>query len=74
MDNQMAYKSINIEIIEQMPFTDLLTILDAFFETNTTIDTDTVLLVLEMIEQRAGKEPSPTLDAAWARIKKVYLK
>lgn len=74
MDNQMAYKSINIEIIEQMPFTDLLTILDAFFETNTTIDTDTVLLVLEMIEQRVGKEPSPTLDAAWARIKKVYLK
>lgn len=73
MDNQMVYNSINSAIIEQIPFADLLIILDALFETNTIIGTDTVLLVLDVIERRVGKEPSPSLDAAWERIKKECL-
>ena len=74
MGNHVAYRCINFEQFKQMSFTDLLTMLDAYLETNTTIDTDTVLLVLEVIEQRVGNEPSSTLDEAWKKIKKEYLK
>ena len=35
---------------------------------------DTELIILEIIQEREGKQPSPTLDAAWERIKAAYLK
>ncbi len=35
---------------------------------------DYILLVLDVIEKREGKQPSPALDAAWEEIKRKYLK
>lgn len=47
-----------------MPFEDLYAIIDDNFELDTSVDINSLLLALEMIEQRIGKEVSPTLDAA----------
>lgn len=52
-----------------MPFEDLYAIIDDNFELDTSVDINSLLLALEMIEQRIGKEVSPTLDAAWESIK-----
>lgn len=38
------------------------------------LTTDTVLTILEILEERIGKEPTPELDAAWKRIKAEHLK
>ena len=52
-----------------MPLEDLYAIIDDSFEPDTSVDINSLLLALEMIEQRIGKEVSPTLDAAWESIK-----
>lgn len=73
----MSTQRINIFInsvdIQEMPLPDLFTLLDTSFDSNAPINTETVLLVLEVIEQRVGKKPSPSLDAAWERIKNEHL-
>ena len=38
------------------------------------VDINDVLIALEIIEQRIGKNVSPQLDAAWEKIKKEYLR
>ena len=66
-------KSMNQVEIQKMSLEDLNTILDENVEPNAPINTETVLMVLEMIEHRVGKESSPSLDAAWERIKRECL-
>lgn len=61
--------SVNQAEIKKMPLEDLYAIIDDSFEPDTSVDINSLLLALEMIEQRIGKEVSPTLDAAWESIK-----
>ena len=61
--------SVNQAEIKKMPLEDLYAIIDDSFEPDTSVDINSLLLALEMIEQRMGKEVSPTLDAAWESIK-----
>ena len=59
--------------LERLSMDDLNAILDASYEPDTRISMDTLLLVLDVIEKRVGKTPSPSLDAAWENIKKEHL-
>ena len=59
--------------LERLSMDDLNAILDASYEPGTRISMDTLLLVLDVIEKRVGKTPSPSLDAAWENIKKEHL-
>lgn len=60
--------------LERLSMDDLNAILDASYEPDTRISMDTLLLVLDVIEKRVGKTPSPSLDAAWENIKKEHLR
>ena len=60
--------------LERMSMDELNAILDASYEPDTRISMDTLLLVLDVIEKRVGKTPSPSLDAAWENIKKEHLR
>lgn len=60
--------------LERLSTDELNAILDASYEPDTRISMDTLLLVLDVIEKRVGKTPSPSLDAAWENIKKEHLR
>lgn len=59
--------------LEQMSTEELNDILDASIEQGAWISTDTVMLVLEVLEARAEDTQAPELDAAWEAIKNEYL-
>lgn len=52
-------------------------VLDALLSLDPTplaaLSTDCELVILELIQEREGKQQSPTLDAAWEKIKAEYL-
>jgi hypothetical protein len=60
--------------LERLSMDELNAILDASYEPDSRISMDTLLLVLDVIEKRVGKTPSPSLDAAWENIKKEHLR
>lgn len=60
--------------LNEMPLSGLYAILDESFEPDSSVDINDVLIALEIIEQRIGKNVSPQLDAAWEKIKKEYLR
>jgi len=68
------FNPIDHAALEQMTLDELYEIIDASYEPGVRISTDTVLEVLKEIENREGKIPSPTLDAAWETIKKEHLR
>ena len=68
------FNPIDRAALEQMNLDELYEIIDASYEPGVRISTDTVLEVLKEIENREGKIPSPTLDAAWENIKKEHLR
>ena len=55
--------------LEQMSTEELNDILDASMEPDARISTDTIMLVLEVLEARAENTQTPELDAAWEAIK-----
>ena len=59
--------------LEQMSTEELNDILDASIEQGARISTDTVMLVLEVLEARAEDVQTPELDAAWETIKNENL-
>ena len=59
--------------LEQMSTEELNDILDASIEQGARISTDTVMLVLEVLEARAEDVQTPELDTAWETIKNEYL-
>ena len=59
--------------LEQMSTKELNDILDASIEPDARISTDTVMLVLEVLEARAEDTQTPELDAVWETIKNEYL-
>lgn len=65
--------SINPTAMIEMSLSDLYAILDNSFESDSSLDINTVLSALEQIEKRIGKRASPQLDAAWETIKHKYL-
>ena len=65
--------SINPTAMIEMSLSDLYAILDNSFESDASLDINTVLSALEQIEKRIGKRASPQLDAAWETIKHKYL-
>jgi len=68
------FNPIDHAALEQMTLDELYEIIDASYEPGVRISTDTVLEVLQEIEKREDKIPSPTLDAAWENIKKEHLR
>lgn len=59
--------------LEQMSTEELNDILDASIEPDARISTDTIMLVLEVLEARAEDMQMPDLDAAWEAIKNENL-
>lgn len=59
--------------LEKMSTEELNDILDTSNEPDARISTDTVMLVLEVLEARAENTQTPELDAAWEAIKNEYL-
>ena len=53
-------------------------VLDALLSLDPTpaaeLSIETILNILDVIEERIGRQPSPTLDAAWERIKEEHLR
>lgn len=74
MSNHDNFNLTDPAELERLSLDELNAILDADFESDNQISTDTVMLVLEEIEKRVGNTPSPTLDAAWETIKKEHLR
>ena len=74
MSHYDNFNPIDHAALEQMTLDELYEIIDASYEPGVRISTDTVLEVLQEIEKREGKIPSPTLDAAWENIKKEHLR
>ena len=73
MSNFDNFNTTDRAELERLSMDELNAILDASYEPDTRISMDTLLLVLDVIEKRVGKKPSPTLDAAWENIKKEHL-
>ena len=74
MEWHKQFLSLTREQLETVP-TDVLDALIALDPGPTAeLTTDTVLTILEILEERIGKEPTPELDAAWERIKAEHLK
>ena len=73
MSHYDNFNPIDRAALEQMTLDELYEIIDASYEPGVRISADTVLEVLKEIENREGKIPSPTLDAAWENIKKEHL-
>ena len=59
--------------LEQMSTEELNDILDASIEPDARISTDTIMLVLEVLEARAKDTQMPEMDAAWEAIKNENL-
>ena len=74
MSHYDNFNPIDRAALEQMTMDELYEIIDASYEPGVRISADTVLEVLKEIENREGKIPSPTLDAAWENIKKEHLR
>ena len=74
MERHKQLLSLTREQLETVP-TDVLDALIALDPGPTAeLTTDTVLTILEILEERIGKEPTPELDAVWEKIKAEYLK
>ena len=74
MSNFDNFNTTDRAELERLSMDELNAILDASYEPDTRISMDTLLLVLDVIEKRVGKTPSPSLDAAWENIKKEHLR
>ena len=61
--------SVDQAEIKKMSLEELNAILDDSFEPDSSVNINSLLLALEMLEQQIGKKDSPTLDAAWETIK-----
>lgn len=73
MSNYDNFNPTDRAELEQMSTEELNEILDASMEPGARISTDTVLLVLEVLEARAEDTQTPELDAAWEAIKSEHL-
>ena len=73
MSNYDNFNPTDRAELEQMSTEELNDILDASMEPGARISTDTVLLVLEVLETRAEDTQTPELDAAWEAIKNEHL-
>lgn len=73
MSNYDNFNPTDRAELEQMSTEELNDILDASMEPEARISTDTVLLVLEVLEARAEDTQTPELDAAWEAIKSEHL-
>ena len=73
MSNYDNFNTTDRAELERLSLDELNAILDASYEPDSRISMDTLLLVLDVIEKRVGKTPSPSLDAAWETIKKEHL-
>lgn len=74
MSNFDNFNATDRAELERLSMDELNAILDASYEPDTRISMDTLLLVLDVIEKRVGKTPSPSLDVAWENIKKEHLR
>ncbi len=74
MSNHDNFNLTDPAELERLSLDELNAILDGDFASDDRISTDTILFVLEEIEKRVGKTPSPSLDAAWENIKKEHLR
>ena len=73
MSNYDNFNPTDRAELEQMSTEELNDILDASIEPDARISTDTIMLVLEVLEARAKDTQTPELDAAWEAIKNENL-
>lgn len=73
MSNYDNFNPTDRAELEQMSTDELNDILDASIEPDARISTDTIMLVLEVLEARAKDTQTPELDAAWEAIKNENL-